>query len=61
MKKPSERIRELCKNVCAKAGKHQPSTKDLAYAMPFAIASFLDEEDEKRQAQQAGGGASTTP
>lgn len=48
--KPSDRIKELCRKICASRGRHQPSTKDLSDALPYAIVELLDEEWAKDQA-----------
>lgn len=44
--KPSERIKELTYEICAKAGKHQPRLLDLSDALPNAIVAYLDEQQQ---------------
>ncbi len=43
MIKPSDRIKQLCKDICARVGAHQPTKLQLHDAMPAAIAEYLDE------------------
>lgn len=42
--KPSDRIKQLCKDICARVGNHQPSKLQLADALPAAITEYLDEQ-----------------
>jgi hypothetical protein len=51
MGKPSERIKELCRKVCASHGKHQPSTRDIDNALPYAIVEYLDEQHSEEVPQ----------
>jgi hypothetical protein len=48
MKKPSDRIKELCAEVCRVNGKPKPSSMNLLDALPVALMMYLDEEAEQR-------------
>lgn len=45
--KPSERIKQLCKEICAREGQHQPRAQQLTDVLPNAIVEYLDEEAAK--------------
>lgn len=51
--KPSERVKELCVEVCRLNGKPSPTVLEKMDALPVATMFYLDEEAERRAAFEA--------